>query len=347
MDDFLSAIKLLKSGDKLSAQKMFESLLKADPENELLWQWLARAVNDPEEKRECLLEVLRINPDNLSVKIELDQIENSAPQNIPTFSSSKIKSDSKVEEHLLSKKPQNPPPLPTDISVNEEVNSRYPNLEHFCSNCGVRVEGNFCSNCGAPISKKRELNINPVINPHLTVNKTVENERIFVENSFYSKPHEGIKNEPIIVQVPVTSSTRFTTKRTISAIGLGLIIIAGLLSWENTQEWYGLLLGGYHYSASIGLSTGPGVVSTISGIIGLILLFAIKKESNAHFFALLFSAISGITAGIFMTNTGGSVWNRFGFADSISSAGVGLFVVFIGAAISIGSLVIPSNKKNP
>jgi hypothetical protein len=345
MDDFASAVRLLKSGDRLTAQKTFESLLKTDPDNELLWQWLARAVDNPEEKRECLLEVLRINPGNISAKIEIELLGNSTIDNKPKDLPKQLFTSPDYEEPPHNKNQKTPPPLPAIPSISYEPGEKESNSGHFCSNCGEKVEGRFCSNCGSPTQKNSDVNFTPIIFPQLNLNKTENNDQIKNEIFLNSTSGGKIGYEPIIVQVPATPPNRFTTKRTISAIGLGLIIIAGLLSWENTQEWYGLLLGGYHSSSSIGLSTGPGILSTLSGIIALILLFAVQKESRAHFFAILFSAISGIAAGIFMASTGGSVWNRFGIAESISSAGVGIFVVYIGAAISIGSLIIPSNKK--
>ncbi len=78
-DNLQQAIDALQAGDKKRAQGLLSSIIQANPRNEMAWYWMARTVDDPERKKECLARVLAINPDNQQAARELLQLQQPAP----------------------------------------------------------------------------------------------------------------------------------------------------------------------------------------------------------------------------------------------------------------------------
>jgi len=70
-----SAIKVIKSDDKVTGRRLLVEILKDDPSNETAWIWLATCVEEVEKKRYCLQRALAINPDNQIYKIALEKLE--------------------------------------------------------------------------------------------------------------------------------------------------------------------------------------------------------------------------------------------------------------------------------
>jgi thioredoxin-like negative regulator of GroEL len=69
------AITAYKSGEKQKAQKLLARLVKAEPNNEEAWFWLAACIENPEQRQYCLKRVLKINPDNVQAKRALKKSE--------------------------------------------------------------------------------------------------------------------------------------------------------------------------------------------------------------------------------------------------------------------------------
>ena len=73
-------IKAARRGHKEPAQKLLGQVVKADPSNEQAWMWLAKVVEQPEQKAQCLERVIQLNPDNQWAAQELAALQNqSAP----------------------------------------------------------------------------------------------------------------------------------------------------------------------------------------------------------------------------------------------------------------------------
>ena len=58
------AITTAKAGNKKAARLMLEQVLKEDKNNERAMMWMASISTDKAEKREWLMRVLRVNPNN-------------------------------------------------------------------------------------------------------------------------------------------------------------------------------------------------------------------------------------------------------------------------------------------
>ena len=67
-DELQNAINLLKAGKKVDAGNIFARLVKANPNNEDAWLGLSACVVLENQKRDCLKQVLRINPQNQYAK---------------------------------------------------------------------------------------------------------------------------------------------------------------------------------------------------------------------------------------------------------------------------------------
>jgi len=350
MDELLQAIEAIKADDKPKAQRLLALALKKEPNNELAWLWMSRVVDDPQKEQMCLQKVLRINPNNRSAKLLLRYHDDSLPEesvDVGETSMSVPAMDGTAPAPGLQQPEVSTPvslPQPEPLRPEEPIHTQQ---TQYCSNCGAPVAGNFCSNCGQPVHQAPLTPVQPQPNPPIQVIYTPPpSPPVIVHPTSNAQPNDPPGYEAIMVQTPPHPPSRFTAKRTIAAIGLGLIILAGLLAWENSRQWYGILLGGYQYSSSMGLTTGPGILSTISAVIGLVLLLAVNKESSAHLLGSLAAIISGIMAFIFMSSTGNIDTMIFDWIEYSDSAGVGIYLVFVGAAITLGCFFIPSAKKS-
>jgi type VI secretion system protein VasI len=75
--DLQQAIAAIKAGDKSTGKRLLAQVLRADPRNESAWLWLAYAVDDTGQKRECLERVLAISPSNEWAREQLESIQRS------------------------------------------------------------------------------------------------------------------------------------------------------------------------------------------------------------------------------------------------------------------------------
>lgn len=68
-------IEALKSGDRRAARRLFGQLVNDDPDNLAAWWYLAAALEDPEQQKQCLRQVLRLRPDHQEAKDMLLKLE--------------------------------------------------------------------------------------------------------------------------------------------------------------------------------------------------------------------------------------------------------------------------------
>jgi hypothetical protein len=65
------AIQAIQSGDREIAKRLLADILRADPQNAQAWLWMSGVVETDEQRRECLLRVLAIDPDNRAAQAGL------------------------------------------------------------------------------------------------------------------------------------------------------------------------------------------------------------------------------------------------------------------------------------
>lgn len=68
-------IQVFKSGDKHQAQLIFKAALKADPQDEIAWYWLAATYSKPANRIKCLQKLLAINPHNQAALKQLARLQ--------------------------------------------------------------------------------------------------------------------------------------------------------------------------------------------------------------------------------------------------------------------------------
>lgn len=68
------AISLIKSGNKTIGKQVLIEVLNNDPHNQTAWLWMSAVVDTDDLRRECLEEVLKIDPNNMVAKRGLAQL---------------------------------------------------------------------------------------------------------------------------------------------------------------------------------------------------------------------------------------------------------------------------------
>ncbi len=72
-------IDAARSGQRDTARALLMRVVEADERNELAWLWLSAVVDDPEDQRICLENVLDINPQNMQARRGIELLATTAP----------------------------------------------------------------------------------------------------------------------------------------------------------------------------------------------------------------------------------------------------------------------------
>ena len=72
-------IEAARNNNKIIASSYFRRVIEKDPDNESAWMWMAQIADRLDERRECLLNVLDINPLNEQAREALSRIEAAMP----------------------------------------------------------------------------------------------------------------------------------------------------------------------------------------------------------------------------------------------------------------------------
>ena len=79
MNLFQAAIDDIRDGNTAAAQNKLARVLRENPNHEQAWLWLGQIITDPQRKRQCFQQVLRINPANQTAQRELGLGSKSPP----------------------------------------------------------------------------------------------------------------------------------------------------------------------------------------------------------------------------------------------------------------------------
>ena len=72
-------IAAARSGRSAEALSILEQVVKTEPENEMAWLWLSGLMRSTEQKRACLENVLRANPENVYARAGLMRLQDTQP----------------------------------------------------------------------------------------------------------------------------------------------------------------------------------------------------------------------------------------------------------------------------
>lgn len=74
-DDFRTALKLIKRGNKAAGRAVLARLLRQTPENEMAWLWLAETFDSDSQRIEALQHCLRYNPESQRTRKALQHLQ--------------------------------------------------------------------------------------------------------------------------------------------------------------------------------------------------------------------------------------------------------------------------------
>ncbi|MCC6906291.1 MAG: hypothetical protein IT326_10650 [Anaerolineae bacterium] len=69
------ALRAIRTGNLREARRILGQAVNEDPSNAAAWWLLASAIEDTEQRRQCLLQVLRLKPDHVEAHVMLEKLE--------------------------------------------------------------------------------------------------------------------------------------------------------------------------------------------------------------------------------------------------------------------------------
>lgn len=79
-------VNAAKRGDRATGRQLLQQVIDTDPNNELAWIWMASCVTTLRERRECLEQVLSINPNNARAAEALQRLDTATSKAAPEHS---------------------------------------------------------------------------------------------------------------------------------------------------------------------------------------------------------------------------------------------------------------------
>jgi hypothetical protein len=83
MHKLTQAIEAIKTGDKAGARQLLSETIQAEPDNEQAWLWMSGVVDDSNQQRYCLEQVLKINPANQHAAAGLTKLNSFGNAPVP------------------------------------------------------------------------------------------------------------------------------------------------------------------------------------------------------------------------------------------------------------------------
>ncbi len=78
-DLLLQGIQAARAGDNAKARKLLIQVVHVDSDNAWAWLWLSKVVDDDQKRKDCLRQVLRIEPDNQSAREAMAELTGQKP----------------------------------------------------------------------------------------------------------------------------------------------------------------------------------------------------------------------------------------------------------------------------
>ena len=191
-------IAALKAGEKEKARELFMAVIENDENNEQAWLWLSGAVNNHEDKKICLENVLTLNPNNQAAKRGLNKISQSSLPNQQTFRREITPPNLAgailyPERHTQSWDWHDPTPdrqvLGTPEIVQESsYNDIWEQDDEICAFCAQGLVGNElkCPRCGQKLVTKTYLYPQPDMNLNILWIMLVGISQLYMLQAIYN-----------------------------------------------------------------------------------------------------------------------------------------------------------------
>lgn len=99
---FTQALIAIEAGDRALARRLLANLVRGNPRHELAWLRLASVVDDRHQVADCLQRVLAINPNNVTAREWLDQVNRVVTQ---PFEARAILASTILDDEILLAEP--------------------------------------------------------------------------------------------------------------------------------------------------------------------------------------------------------------------------------------------------
>jgi tetratricopeptide (TPR) repeat protein len=134
VDDLLQqGIAALKAGDNAGARKFLIAATKQNPNDEVGWGWLYRVSKTDAEKRYCLEQIIRINPENKKAAELLSELIREDPLD---FDTPKLKDSEPASSNIA-------------VALPAEANTAIKKCP-YCAEI-VQADAQVCKHCGKNI----------------------------------------------------------------------------------------------------------------------------------------------------------------------------------------------------
>ena len=147
------------TGRREEARVLLAQVVEADERNEQAWLWLSGLVEDPEEIRTCLENVLHLNPNNVKAQQGLAWVEQQhGARPVTDVAAIGVPPEQSVQPVEVAAAPAEPAPLnkpdPSPVLAVAELAP----IDDPCPYCGAAapLEVKRCRSCGKPLMVRAE-----------------------------------------------------------------------------------------------------------------------------------------------------------------------------------------------
>ncbi|MCB0175796.1 MAG: hypothetical protein KDJ97_35155 [Anaerolineae bacterium] len=209
MSELKQPIALIKSGDKEQARPILASILKADGQNEQAWLWLSACFDSDVQRRHCLENVLRINPNSELAQHGLALLAQKQPPARPKLKP--LKSHSRLPA-VTKEQPPKEESLPKAVDQGPSLNKpkrqsvgrtiyhifAFVVIAGFLGCVGLSILGNL-DTIFSPYGEKLVYNGGEVYYSSRVHKDVAEDVGIFLMEIGYFSPSR--QNDPVAVQI--------------------------------------------------------------------------------------------------------------------------------------------------
>lgn len=253
-DSLQKGILALKEGNRATARQLLIAAIRQAPDNVQAWLWLSGAVDNKNERIDCLKQVLRLDPENEVAARGLAIIQKS--EIMPgTTSLETVKFDESNAEEILDQEPENHK-VNADLSTNEEGGFQESHITNTNNESRIHPNIRFIKNTSFEIQGEPIFQTRPSIAPTLIgfwcmVFITFAMTSLVQEGPQLELPLSlmtcGILGAVVIYILVIRLSTKYeVTNKNIILMSRGkrtMIPIPHILNVSHEQSWFQKRIG--------------------------------------------------------------------------------------------------------